>query len=149
MTRYLLDTSVLVPLLLDYGEKLLNIASKTTIYTLDLTIYEAGNSLWKLVTYLNTIDLKDAENIMHVLKDLTKKEVVKTIRFNQLNPCKILELAANEKTTFYDASYIVASKITEATLVTEDKELREKAGKHVNTATYTQFKQKVKQKVKT
>ena len=51
---------------------------------------------------------------------------------------------SNEKITFYDASYIVASKITEATLVTEDKELREKAGKHVNTATYTQFKQKVK-----
>ena len=144
MTRYLLDASVLVPLLLDYGEKLLNIAAKTTIYTLDLTIYEAGNSLWKLVVYLNTIDLKDAENIMHVLKDLTKKEVVKTIRFNQLNPCKILELAANEKITFYDASYIVASEKTEATLVTEDKELREKAGKHVNTATYTQFKQKVK-----
>lgn len=144
MTRYLLDASVLVPLLLDYGEKLLNIASKATIYTLDLTIYEAGNSLWKLVVYLNTIDLKDAKDIMHVLKDLTKRGIVKTIRFNQLNPCKILELAANEKITFYDASYIVASEKTEATLVTEDKELREKAGKYVNTVTYTQFKQEVK-----
>ena len=94
--------------------------------------------------YLNTIDLKDAKDIMGVLKNLTEKEIVKTIHFNQLNPYKILELATNEKITFYDASYIVASETTEATLVTEDRELREKARKYVNTAAYTQFKQEIK-----
>ena len=144
MTKYLLDASVLVPLLLDYGEKLLNIATKVTLYTLDLTIYETGNSLWKLVVYLNTIDLKDAKDIMGVLKNLTEKEIVKTIHFNQLNPYKILELATNEKITFYDASYIVASETTEAILVTEDRELGEKARKYVNTSAYTQFKQEIK-----
>ncbi|RLE92494.1 MAG: hypothetical protein DRN04_10190 [Thermoprotei archaeon] len=139
--KFLLDASVLVPLLLDYGEKLLSIAAKVSLHILDLTVYETGNSLWKMSTLLKIISLEDAVEITEVLKDLTRRKLIEPIYFNELNLLRIIELAANENITFYDSSYIVASEKLNAVLVTEDKELVKKAEKYVNVMTYTQLKQ--------
>jgi len=139
--KFLLDASVLVPLLLDYGEKLLSIAAKVSLHILDLTVYETGNSLWKMSTLLKIISLEDAVEITEVLKDLTIRKLIEPIYFNELNLLRIIELAANENITFYDSSYIVASEKLNAVLVTEDKELVKKAEKYVNVMTYTQLKQ--------
>jgi len=141
--NYLLDASTLVPLLTDYGEKIFNITDKTLLYTLDLTFYEVGNSLWKMATLLHIVSLDDAIEIIEVLKDLTRKGYIKTIHFNELNPTKIIKLATNEKITFYDSAYIIASQKYNTILVTEDKELIEKAKKHINVITYTQFKKQL------
>jgi predicted nucleic acid-binding protein len=69
--RYLLDASVLLPLLLDYGDRLLSLVSKVELFITDLTVYEVGNSLWKLVVLLKTLDIRDADDIVYVLEGFT------------------------------------------------------------------------------
>lgn len=141
--KYLLDASALIPLLLDYGEKLLDKVTKVVLYVTDLTFYEAGNSLWKLVMFLNTMKLEEAKDILHALSKLIESRVLEVIHFRELDLCRIIKLAISERITFYDASYIVASERAKATLVTEDRKLREKAKKYVSTTTYTLFIQEI------
>ncbi len=139
----MLDASTLLPLLLDYGEELLSVATRVELYVVDLTLYEVGNSLWKLVTLLNSLELRDAEDIVYILKSLVKKEVVRVVRFDELDLYKVLGLAVGERLTFYDVSYIVASEAVGAVLVTEDRELREKARKYINTMGYSEFRERL------
>jgi predicted nucleic acid-binding protein len=141
--RYLLDASTLLPLLLDYGEKLLAITTRVELFILDLTLYEVGNSLWKLVALLNTLELKDAEDIVYVLKSMLSRGMLKVVEYSKLDPQRILELAVNEKLTFYDASYIAASETIKAVLATEDTELREKARKYISVIGYKEFREKL------
>jgi len=138
--KLLLDASTLIPLLLDYGERLLDITAKMQLYVIDLTFYEVGNSLWKLVSLAKTISLEDAVEILEVLDVLVKRGLIIAVSFNKLDPHRIIELAAAEKLTFYDTSYIVAAEKLNATLATEDRELREKAGKYVNTVNYEELR---------
>ncbi len=145
---YLLDASALIPSLLDYGEELLNILAKVKIYAIDLTVYEAGNSLWKLVTILNTITLEDAEDMMDVIISLIRRDIIRIIYFKDLNLHRIVELAVSEKITFYDTTYITASEKIGAILVTEDKKLKEKAEKYIKVLTYPRFKHKIKEELK-
>jgi len=140
--KLLLDASIIVPLLLDYGEKLLDIATRIPLHVTDLTIYEAGNSLWKLSTLRRTVSLEDAVEIIGVLKDLVRKEVIGIVRFDELDLRRIIELATAEKTTFYDTSYMVAAEALGAALVTEDRELKEKAKKYVDVITYNQLRRR-------
>ena len=140
--KLLLDASIIVPLLLDYGEKLLDIATRIPLHITDLTIYEAGNSLWKLSTLRKTVSLEDAVEIIGVLKDLVRKEVIGIVRFDELDLRRIVELATAEKTTFYDTSYVVAAEALGAALVTEDRELKEKAKKYVDVITYNRLRQR-------
>lgn len=139
--KFLLDASALVPLLLDYGEKLLDIADRALLYTVDLTIYEIGNSLWKLAFLLKTIRLDDAIDIMNVLMELIEKEFIKVIYFRELDPPRIIKLSTIEGLTFYDSTYIVATDKLNAILTTDDKELREKARKYVEVIAYKQLQE--------
>ncbi len=141
--KYLLDASALVPLLSEFGERLIVKAAEERLSTTDLAVYEAGNSLWKLSTLLKLISLEDAVEAMDILKDLTARDIIHVVGFKELNLANTLRLAGGEKLTFYDTSYIVTAEIVEATLVTEDERLREAASKRVNTTTYTDFKRKV------
>jgi predicted nucleic acid-binding protein len=141
--RYLLDASALLPLLLDYGDRLLSVVSKVELFIIDLTMYEVGNSLWKLVVLLKTLDIRDAEDIVYVLEGFMRRGIIKIINFGELDFHRILQLAVSEKLTFYDASYIVASEVVKATLVTEDVELRRKAGKYIGTIGYEEFKREL------
>jgi len=143
MKRFLLDASVLTPLLFDYGEKILGITGEISLYLMDLTIYEVGNSLWKLVFLLKVISLKDAIEIIEALEDLVKKHFIKVVYFNELNLPRIIKLAIAEGLTFYDSSYIIAAEKLGSTLVTEDKELREKAKKYVETMSYEQLQENI------
>jgi len=139
--KFLLDASVLVPLLLDYGERLLDVSAKVSLYTMDLTVYEVGNSLWRLANLLKAIDLEDAVEIMEVLTELTRKSFLGIIRFSELNLSRILKLATTEGLTFYDSSYIVAAEKLNVTLATEDEELGVKARKYVKTITYRKLRE--------
>jgi len=141
--KYLLDASALVPLLSEFGERLIVKAAEEQLSTTDLAVYEAGNSLWKLSTLLKLISLEDAVEAMDILKDLTARGIIRVVGFKELNLGNTLRLAGGEELTFYDASYIVTAEIVGATLVTEDERLREAAGKRVSTITYTDFKRKV------
>lgn len=141
--KHLLDASALVPLLGDFGEHLIEKAAEMQLLTTDLAVYEAGNSLWKLSTLLKLISPEDAVEAVGVLGSLTARGVIRPVGFGELDLAGALRLAGGEELTFYDASYIVAAEATEATLVTEDGKLKEAAGRHVNTMTYTNFRRKV------
>jgi len=141
--RFLLDSSVITPLMLDLGERLLNLSAGKELYSIDLTFYEVGNSLWKLTLLLKSIDLKDAMEILDVLKSLVLRKIITLIRFDDLDAPRIIKLAVDEGLTFYDASYIVAGEKLNAALATEDEELRRKAEKYINVITYTNLKQQI------
>jgi predicted nucleic acid-binding protein len=49
---------------------------------------------------------------------------------------KILEIAQDEKLSFYDSSYLFFAKQRGLPLVTEDKKLEMKAKKHVEVRTF-------------
>lgn len=143
MKRFLLDASVVTPLLFDYGEKVLDIASEVSLYLMDLTIYEVGNSLWKLAFLLKMISLKDAVEVVEVLESLVKKRFIEIVYFNELSLPKLVKLAVAEGLTFYDSSYIAAAEKLNSVLVTEDRELREEAKKYVKTMSYEQLRREV------
>ncbi len=75
---YLLNASALILLLLDLGEEILQIATKTQLYIADLTLYEIGNGLWKLVTLLRTMALENALELINILRMLIMKKLLKS-----------------------------------------------------------------------
>jgi predicted nucleic acid-binding protein len=137
--RYLLDASALVPLLSGLGKRLIVKAAEERLFTTDLAVYEACNSLWKLCTLLNSISPDDAVDAVGALRDLVAREIVGAVEFTELDLARIFRLAVEETLTFYDASYIVAAGNAEAILITEDKKLNEAARKHVRVTTYGDF----------
>ncbi|MBS7288197.1 MAG: type II toxin-antitoxin system VapC family toxin [Candidatus Freyarchaeota archaeon] len=99
-------------------------------YTIDLAVYEVGNTLWKRMSLLR--DIGDAEVAKLVL---LVKRVLKLLKKVKLD-CQeeeIIKIAARLGVTFYDASYAFAAKNNNLTLVTEDEKLRERAKSYVNT----------------
>jgi len=141
--KYLLDASALVPLLSDFGEQLIVKATEIQFLTMDLAVYEAGNSLWKLSTLLKSISLEDAVEVMGVLKDIVERGIVQGTRFGELDLTRALKMASEEGMTFYDSSYVLAAEDKGATLVTEDRKLREAASKYVDTMTYMDFRHEI------
>ena len=113
--RYLLDASALYPLILRLREGLLS--HKDRFAVLDLTVYEVGNALWKAsrrgaVKRLAPV----AEMFEEVLKGLERLSIGSRIY-------EVLDVAAKNGMTFYDASYVYVARREGLRLVTEDPEL--------------------------
>lgn len=144
--KYLLDASALLPLVTKCGRKLIVEASREELFTTDLAIYEACNSLWKLSKLLKTISIEDAVNTAIIIRDLAIKSVIKPINFTKLDFSHTIQIAHKEGLTFYDASYITTAKNTEAILVTEDEKLQKVANKFIKAITYTNLESKLTQK---
>ena len=109
-------------------------------------MYEACNSLWKMVTLLKTLSLEDATDIATTLKEATLKNVIQTTSFGELDFSRALNVAKKEKLTFYDASYIVVAENKKATLVTDDEKLKKAAEKYVETINYSNLENKLQQR---
>lgn len=96
--------------------------------TLDLSRYELGNIIWKECVLKGLISreeaLQRAEDMAKMLEFIKIEKVESDEDFKEA-----LKLAADLKITFYDASYLEIAKARRLSLVTEDKELREKAKK--------------------
>lgn len=137
--KYLLDASALLSLATKRGKQLITDATKHTLLTTDLAIYETSNALWKLVTLLRTITQQEAANTIALLEEITAKNLIQTTNHAQLDLQATLRRACSEKTTFYDASYITAAQQTEATLVTEDEKLQKTAAKTDRTIRYAEL----------
>ncbi len=137
--RIVLDASTLVPLTLNLGRELLEVARRVELYVLDLTIYEVGNALWKLTALRKTMSLDDAIEMLSVTMELAKHGIVNVARFDSLEMKRVLEIAFMERLTFYDASYIVTAEKLRAYLATEDRELRSKASRYVESMDYSQL----------
>jgi len=143
--KYLLDASALLPLVTRRGKQLIVEASRETLVTTDLAIYEACNSLWKLSTLLKSISLEDTVEVANTLKDLALRSLIQPINFAKLDFSHTLKRAYKEQLTFYDTSYITTAESTEAILVTEDEKLRKAASKFVKTITYTDLENRLAQ----
>jgi predicted nucleic acid-binding protein len=143
--KYLLDASSLVPLVTGRGKQLIVEASRENLFTTDLAIYEACNSLWKLATLLKSVSLEDTVDVADTLKDLTMRNVIQLINFTKLDFPHTLKRAYTEHLTFYDASYIAIAENTEAMLVTEDEKLQNVASKFVKSITYADLENRLTQ----
>ena len=137
--KYLLDASALLPLVTGHGKQLISEASRETLTTTDLAMYEACNSLWKFAKLLRSISLEDALVVAMTLKDLVARNLIQSIGFTSLDLSQTLRKAYEEQLTFYDASYIAITESTGSILVTEDEELSKAASKSVQTITYSDF----------
>ncbi len=93
-------------------------------YTLYLTVYELGNILWKHTTLTNSLSLDEAEEMRLILN--------KMLQVMNLQPAgnidqETIAIASKHGISYYDASYIQASKSLNAELITEDKRLAKAA----------------------
>ena len=137
--KFLLDASAILPLLTRSGRNLIVNATQADLIITDLAIYEACNGLWKLATLLKTVSLRNAQELVALLNELTTKNLVQTVNFTAIDLLATLNLAQLNRLTFYDASYIVAAQRVKGILVTEDQELYKTANSYVKTISFAQL----------
>ena len=93
---------------------------------LDLAFYELGNMIWKECTLKNLISLEEGINRAGQLAKAL--EVVEAAKIRSPEDFKeVMRLATELGLTFYDTSYLQVAKKRSLPLVTEDRELRDKA----------------------
>jgi predicted nucleic acid-binding protein len=97
---------------------------------LDLTFYEVGNALWKESALAKMLSPQDAEELTETAQVILARMEKLTGRVDVFG--EILGLARTERLPFYDSSYLFFAKENKLTLVTEDKELYNKAKKHIH-----------------
>ncbi len=134
MKRYLLDASAFI-LLIKKARTQNTIECLQNSAVLDLTYYEVGNAIWKdniLTRFITPEESKELEKLAQTILTSTEMITNETESFQ-----RILEIAKNEKLTFYDSSYIYFAKQKSLHLITEDKQLKAKAQKHVAVGTIT------------
>jgi len=100
-------------------------------YLLDLTKYEMGNGIWKEYALQHALREEEFQEFLALLRTVVN-------RAEQLVPdsetlLEIAKIAAKERITFYDASYVAMAKIRKLALATEDSKLAKVASKHAKT----------------
>jgi len=131
MKRYLLDASSLMFLLRNSRTEKA-IESLLDSLVLDLTFYEVGNAIWK-ETILRFITPEESKTMERLVQEILGK--TESVTFEMESFHKILEIAKAEKLSFYDSSYIHFAEQGNLKLITEDKQLKAKALRHVGVQT--------------
>jgi predicted nucleic acid-binding protein len=126
--KYLLDASSLM-LLIKKADVKLTVQCLQDSLILDLTFYEVGNAVWKESTLLKFLTLEEAKRLGTMAQTVLSK--IDHVTHEGEDFQKILEIAQDEKLSFYDSSYVFFAKQRGLPLVTEDKKLEMKAKKHV------------------
>ena len=124
---YVFDTSSLMAVVLDDESPDIDVLFDE--HTVELTFYEAGNVLWKAGQLQERIDADETQQLVGIVEDLRLELVVHELA--ELGTNAVLETAIECDLTFYDAAYLRCAETVDATLVTEDRELRETAGERV------------------
>ena len=124
---YVFDTSSLMAVLLDSESPDIDVLFDE--HTIELTFYEAGNVLWKAGHLQERIGADERAQLVEILEDLRLELVVHGLA--ELGTKAVLETAIECDLTFYDAAYLRCAETLAATLVTEDRTLREAAGERV------------------
>ncbi len=117
-------------------EKALRILAQNCI--LDLTKYEVGNALWKEQVLHRTIGEDDFQEFLNLLGVVVVRTKALTVDAKKLR--EVAEVAARQRITFYDASYIMVAKAHGLVLITEDNQLARAASTHVETSTAAKIK---------
>jgi len=130
MKSYLLDASSLM-LLMKTADTQTTLTYLEASCILDLTFYEVGNAIYKETCITSFLTKKESETLKSRIQKIFSS-------IEKLAPAPdqfqhILGISENEKLTFYDSSYLFAAKENGLILVTEDKQLKNKAQKHIET----------------
>jgi len=115
----LFDTSSLL-----FALKLRRIDFLQGNYVQQLTLYETINALWKEVFLVKSISIMEALKIISILNNILDLMNILDLRGLEKD---VLKVAVEHEVTAYDASYIVLARKHGLTLVTEDRELKNKA----------------------
>jgi len=126
--KHLLDASSLM-LLIKKADVKLTVECLQDSLILDLTFYEVGNAVWKESDLLKFLTPEEAKRLGTMAQTVLAKIDQVTNEGEDFQ--KILEIAQDEKLSFYDSSYVFFAKQRGLPLVTEDKKLEMKAKKHV------------------
>ena len=120
---YFFDASAIVNLIKKGSASLLSEG-----LTLDLAIYECFNVVWKEYKLLKKLDEETASSFIKIISD-----ALSIIRMDSIKGSEneVFDLACREGLTIYDASYLHASMKMQATLITDDRKLREKGSKYI------------------
>ena len=132
--KYLLDASSLM-LLIKKSDVKLTVECLRDSLILDLTFYEVGNAVWKESALLKFLTPEEAKRLGTMAQ--TVLATIDQVTNEGEDFQKILEIAQDEKLSFYDSSYVFFAKQRGLPLVTEDKKLEMKAKKHVAVRTLT------------
>jgi len=131
--KHLLDASSLM-LIIKKADPKLTVECLQDALILDLTFYEVGNAVWKESTLLKFLTTEQAKRIGTIAQIILSKIDQAANEGEDFQ--KILEIAQDEKLSFYDSSYLFFAKQRGLTLVTDDKKLEMKAKNHVDVRTY-------------
>jgi len=132
--KFLFDASSVLQLIrCSKEDKALRILAENCI--LDLTKYEIGNALWKEQMLHGAIGEEELSEFLDLLRSVVLRTKILTVDAERLS--EVAGVAARERITFYDASYITVAKIHSLTLVSEDRELVKAASKHARTSSST------------
>ncbi|WP_455284069.1 type II toxin-antitoxin system VapC family toxin [[Eubacterium] cellulosolvens] len=135
--KFLFDASSLLQVIRSFREeKALRILAQNCI--LDLTKYEVGNALWKEQVLHRTIGEDDFQEFLNLLGVVVVRTKALTVDAKKLR--EVAEVAARQRITFYDASYIMVAKAHGLVLITEDNQLARAASTHVETSTAAKIK---------
>ena len=93
-------------------------------HTLELARYELGNIVWKQHNLHKTVNREESLRLIRIIAD-----VLDTLQIHHAKgkEDQILELAEEQVTTFYDASYLYHARELGLPLVSEDRSIIEKA----------------------
>jgi len=126
--KFLFDASSLFQLIKNFSEeRILRLLGDNCI--LDLTKYEVGNALWKEQVQHRGIGENEFREFLNLLRKVIQSTKILSVDAEKLPD--VAEVAARERMTFYDASYIAMAKVHGVTLITEDSELTRAASKYI------------------
>jgi predicted nucleic acid-binding protein len=130
--RFLLDASSMLQLIKKLEEDMA-VRTLSEGCVLDLGKYEVGNALWKEHILRHTITEDEFDEFFRLLASVITH--TKIIRVEAQDLPGAAKIAAKEKITFYDASYVEAARGQDLVLITEDEKLAKAASKYAETGT--------------
>jgi len=113
--------SVFAPLVLLSGKHLLTKLHEHLIIILDLTIYEACNTYWKMCLKLRRISMETALKATAATSRIAR--LCKVYRVSDLDLEEVEKIALDTGMTFYDSSHLALARMLKTKIATEDEDL--------------------------
>jgi len=128
--KSLLDASAVLQVIRSFEEeKALRVFVDN--FVLDLTKYEVGNGIWKEYVLHRAIGEEEFHEFLGLLRTVVARAGLLVPKPENLSD--VAKIAAKEKVTFYDASYIAMARVRKLALTTEDGKLAKVASKYAKT----------------
>jgi len=125
---YVIEDSVYAPLIIAYGGDLVEKLRKIKSVILDLTLYEACNVSWREHAELHKVSEEEAVTACKAAEALSR--YITLCSLADLDAAEVMEVAAENGITFYDASYIALARKLKASIASEDRDILAVAPKY-------------------